>query len=377
MPRKRSPHPGIIVLPARPEKRQAASIRYVDPDTGKQRTERLPDGAGLPWLKQRSLELQQRRLELAAGQASAAEPGSLADMIDKYFDEADIKKSTAAMYKLSTNQLLAWGGVRSSQDLTLARLRDFRAWLLKLPKRNAQSANRDLKTVKAILEHSRKAGRCARLSREAILDGLELVKSTSERKPYLGDPSRALLDSSEDLGLRTYVMFLLLTGMRRTEAVNLTAGAVDFEAGLIRLHGHETKTGQWRDVEMSWSPHLYALCELLAAGKDSSRKLFPDETPHTLRRRLRAIDVDWDFQMLRRTTSTFLCSMPSVGVWRASKSLGHHPEIARKHYAGVVRTDAKVLEDAMGIHNETLEVLKRLRPGRLHSLPPTSMVHGL
>lgn len=377
MPRKRSPHPGVVVRPARPEQYQKAQLRYTDPDTGKQRYETVPDGADATALARRkSLELANRRQAIADG-APRLTGSALTKLVGAYFAEALVRESTVEQYGYSAARLLEWGGVKSPDDLTLAKLRQFRAWLAKLPGRGAHTLNRDLRQVAVILEHSRKAGRCPRLSAQDISDGLERVKAAHERKDYCQDPRAALAASmarGEDLGC--YVALLLLTGMRATEALCVRAESIDFKTGLIRLQAHEVKTASWRDVELSFTMAGYMLCEALVLGKPPGERLFGDMTLSRMRALRQGVEPVFTFQELRRTASTYLCSMPNVGLWRAAKSLGHHPEIARKHYAGVVRTDEHLLERALGIDDLVRELAAKVRSRRTESLPATALVRG-
>jgi integrase len=50
---------------------------------------------------------------------------------------------------------------------------------------------------------------------------------------------------------RDYVLLLLFTGLRRTEAATLTWAAVDFTSRLIRISGSQTKSGRRLDLPMS------------------------------------------------------------------------------------------------------------------------------
>jgi integrase len=367
--RKRSPHPGVVIRPARPAQYQRAQLRFTDPDTGKQKYETIPDGADpKAYAKRRSLELLNRKDELDRGAPKLSNTG-LSELVDRYFAESTIRDSTATMYGYSTALLLRWGGVRSGDELTLAKLRELRAWLTKLPGRGAHTVNRDLRTIAAVLEHSRKGGRTPRLTAQDIADGLERIKAPVTRKDFASDPAGVLECCIEhDLDFAGYVAVLLLTGMRAGEALCVTVDSIDFAASRIRLQAHETKTARWRDVELGWTPGCKMVLEALVYGKPRGTKLFGERTASYMREQRRKLDVDFDFQELRRTASTYLCSMPSVGLWLAAKSLGHHPEVARKHYAGAVQTRARTLEEALQIETPLETLLDRLVARRGGSL---------
>lgn len=379
MPRKRSPHPGVVIRPPRPGQYQRTQIRFIDPDTNRFRYTTVPDGADpKEFARQKSLELKNRAEAIRRG-APKLQGGALKTLVESYFAEAILRPSTAKMYAFSTAKLLSWSSAPASgDDLTLAKLRELRAYLAKLPNRRASTANRDLRTIAAVLEHSRKAGRTPRLSHQDIGDGLQRLKAPVERKDYCRDPLAALEASvAHDVMFGAYVAWLLLTGMRAAEALAVRHHAVDFEAWLVRLQSHETKTGAWRDVELEWTPACKLLAEALVMGRKPDARLFGDRTSSYMREQRRQVGGAWTFQQLRRTASTYLCSMSNVGLWRAAKSLGHHPEIARKHYAGVVRTEATTLEVALGITSPVLEIVRRLREGRGESLPPGATIRAI
>ena len=80
------------------------------------------------------------------------------------------------------------------------------------------------------------------------------------------------------------------------------------------------------------------------------------------------------WQVLRVTTATYLCNAPgiygSASPFMESRQLGHSVIVAEKHYAGLIRgipIDAKTLEAAMQIEDESAEVIAATRPpgGRL------------
>ena len=376
MPRKRSPHPGVVIRPPRPGQYQRTQIRFIDPDTNRFRYTTVPDGADpKEFARQKSLELKNRAEAIRRG-APKLQGGALKTLVESYFAEAILRPSTAKMYAFSTAKLLSWSSAPASgDDLTLAKLRELRAYLAKLPNRRASTANRDLRTIAAVLEHSRKAGRTPRLSHQDIGDGLQRLKAPVERKDYCRDPLAALEASvAHDVMFGAYVAWLLLTGMRAAEALAVTTESVDFATGLVYLQAKDVKTAAWRAVELQPTPAGFMLAEALVLGRKPDAKLFGDRTSSYMREQRRQVGGSWTFQQLRRTASTYLCSMPNVGLWRAAKSLGHHPDVARKHYAGVVRTDATTLEGALGCTETVLQLAVRIRQNRGESLPPQALV---
>src|SRR5690606_14571501 len=122
----------------------------------------------------------------------------LADMVERFYEGAgaELRPKTLNTYRTATNRFLAWakaGRVTAAGDLTRKHLQDFRAYLVALPKhaaapkgkrgqkcetgvtRSAVSVNRELRTMKTILNHWRAGGELPNLDRDAIADCLKAM----------------------------------------------------------------------------------------------------------------------------------------------------------------------------------------------------------
>lgn len=374
MPRKRSPHPGIVVRPGRPEKREAPHIRYFDPDTGKTRTEALPEALTGPalrkWLQRRSAELMVRRHRSnpPPGQALA-----LDDAIDKYFREIHrLRESTRKEYGYSTHKFREWAALhklRNTDQVTQQRLRAFRA-AMDAPGRAAASVNRDLTHVAACLEHLRKAGDMTRLTRDDITSGLQRLPKDFEKKtPLAVSEIRVLVcnltppegtepgtvSTPPRIRYRAFVLTLLLTGMRAEECRRLRPSAVDLGAGRITLTGAETKTRKGRVVDLAVCPLLKDV--LTNRTGWTSGQTFFDLTEHQVRELRETLHPQFTFQRLRVTCGTYLTCAPGIyggaSAYMSAKRLGHSVTIAESNYVGEVTIppEAKTLEAAMGIED--------------------------
>src|SRR5262249_56431040 len=72
---------------------------------------------------------------------------------------------------------------------------------------------------------------------------------------------------------RDYLLLLLFTGLRRTEAATLTWDAVDFANRVVRISAQRTKSGRRLDLPMTTLIH-----DLFVARRavgDASKYLFP------------------------------------------------------------------------------------------------------
>lgn len=378
MPRKRSPHPGIVVRPGRPAKREPPHIRYFDPDTGKARTQALPDGLEGPalrkWLQRRSADLQVRRLR------SNPPPGmslTIEAALEKYYREVHrLRPRTLKEYGYSTDKLRKWAAahkVLNAADLTLPRLRAFRAHL-DVPGRAAASVNRDLTHVAACLEHLRKAGDMPRLSRDDISSGLaRLASSFEKKKPLTVAELRVLVYSltppagpepSTALPRRywAFVLTLLLTGMRAEECRGLRPEAVDLTGtGRITLTAAETKTKRGRVVDLGVCPLLKDVLTN-RTGWPAGQTFF-GLTKHQVREERTKRHPQFTFQRMRVTCGTYLTCAPGIyggaSAYMSARRLGHSVAIAESNYVGevTISPEAKTLEAAMGIDDLVLAVL--------------------
>lgn len=362
--RKRSPHPGIVILKPQAASRRPALIRWRDPVTGKFRTEKLPE---LPksqlrsWLRRRSYELEGQRLTAPA--RPRLERGlSTEQMFDLYFGEVRIADSTADAYRRARDRALSWPDLpKQASELTLASLRGLRAWLNR-PDLTPASVNFYLRQLGAVLRHSRLAGRVPGLSAENIKDGLKTFSGEAEKKkPLTLDQIRQLVlalngfigeagdQAAEAPALfRGLVLTILLSGMRLGEARALERA--DVQPDHIWLPKHKTKTRRARRVGFAESPSLVKVLEAMPAGGWGFT-----ENQAYYQASLTSVGFHWTFQQLRVTCGSYLTCAPSIyggaSAYMSAARLGHSVTIAERHYVNAVSVpaSAKTLEEAYGI----------------------------
>lgn len=346
--RTRSPHAGVKL-----RKRTWASGevtwfgRYLDPDDGREVDVNLSKPplsyttreARKAWAVAKARELADRWRALEKG-ATPHTGKPLRDTIAWYFENPGkrLRPRTREMYQQDAEGFLAWAGrrgLRLADELRQGHLVQWREHLAAQPRkrrdgkpgrytddptkqRSPATVNKTLASMKAILNKLRKADLVAHLSREAIADGLTLLKvprplpeflrpseaqallsaclrhdaevfdiTREENRGPLGvarklaaaqarakgedDPALPRGETPRHDPAGPFLAFLLLSGCRSGEGERLRWDQVDLEArdehgqpaGEVRL-GVEVKTGHARIVDLAAAP---ALRLLLAALK--------------------------------------------------------------------------------------------------------------
>jgi integrase len=430
--RTRSPHPGVVLLNRTlPSGRKAVQARFCDPDSGKLHKPLL-DLTALPtqearrvWAIRKSKELARRRMELESG-ASLTTSRGISQAIASYLESSGhrLRDRTLVTYRLAIDPFHRWcnaHGTAATGDITRAKLAAFRDTLIAKgkakavkggrrgssaraeQKRSPVSVNRELRSLKTLLNAWRQAG-LLRLTSDDIADALKALPTALEQPEFLTPAQlRKLLEAAqrhdaavfaetraEHRGLRPlgstsrfepitpFVAFLLLTGCRRGEALGLTWADVDLEAldpqgravGEIRLRAANTKTHRARTIGLEVSPALRSMLATLKlrAGRDAcSLHVFGGRQPYTAdavdSARARLIEEygapKFDWQMLRSTCATYLTNAPGIfggaTVFLSARQLGHSVIVAEKHYLGVHRgipKDAHTLEAAMQVESQ-------------------------
>lgn len=425
--RIRSPHPGVVLLDrALPSGRRAVQARFRDPDSGKVHKPML-DLLALPtaearrlWAIRKSKEIARRRMELEAG-GHRVEGRAVETAVADYFSGAShrLRGLTLRTYRVAITTFEEWcsrHAIRVTSEITRAKLSAFRDALIAKTKlsaakggrrgqrdaterrRSPLSVNRELRTLKTLLNAWRQAG-LVQLTRDDIADALKALPVPREQATYLQPAEiRKLLEAAErhdaavfaatrteHAGLRPlgttrryqpiaiFTAFLLLTGCRRGEALALTWADVDLDAldhegrrvGEIRLKAELTKTKQARTIGLEVSPALRAMLSALklAAAADEPF-VFGGGTPYSVdlveSARARLLSEygapKFDWQSLRSTAATYLTNAPGIfgaaTVFLSARQLGHSVAVAERHYLGVHRgiaRGARTLEAAMQI----------------------------
>ena len=410
--------------------------RFTDPDTGKTAKPAL---AGLTTAEARrdyairkARAIAKRRLDLDAG-APRTTGTAFSDAIARFYqDHPHLRARTVEVYQAATAKLAAWGartGVKSADDLTGPRLVAFRASLVKEPlrarvkgqrgatgetakPRSPNSINKELRSTRTVLGYLRRLGLLPKLTADELADGLKRMQVPHDAARFLRPPDlqallraalahdaktfkitraenaagrRAPRGTARHPAIGPFVACVLLSGMRFSEALDLTWEQIDLDArdhdgavaGEIALTS-ATKTKHARTIGLEVSPALRGVLKTMrpenAAG--SVWGITEGEANAAMRRIIDEFGgpAGAGWQILRSTCATFLTNAPGIfgaaSAYRSARQLGHSVQVAEKNYLGLVRgisRDARTLDAAMGIAAELQQVIEAIssRP-RLH-----------
>lgn len=401
----------------KPEGRHWWRARFIDPDTGRMKKETLDRALTTrddreDWAVRKSQRLERRRTELERG-AVRATGTTLADAEKRFYASLAKKKPrTRETYHEGTDPFLAWAKkhrITTGDDLTRGRVIEFREHLLAEDVSPA-TFNKRLRAVKRMLAYWIDAELCPRLTH----DDLRRVKqeeTDTELRDFLKPKQiQKLLEAAERHDAATYSMtrreksgeaarggtpryepiapftlFVLFTGVRLSEAIDLTWGNVDLgaldhtgrEVGEIHVRGADSKTKKARKIGLEVSPALRRLLVAQKLRTGGRGKVWPVTRDGAIKamRRLRVTygaPRTFTWQALRRTASTFLVNSTgifgSASAFMAAKQLGHSVKIMESNYSGIVRgipIDARDLESAMRIEAEVARIVDTLTTPRV------------
>jgi integrase len=415
-----SKHPGVtLVKPKAGSGRAAWRATWLDPDTGKRVWVRLdPDKEGKNketrerWAIRLYRELRDRRIDIEAG-SPRSEAVPIAEAIERFYSaHPDLRGGTVRTYEVGTRRFEAWAKraqVTTTADLTRRNLMKFRESVVNAPKRTAKfggdrgqyantgerraprTVNRELREVKRVLGYLRKCDLLARVTRDDLLDAFDSTPVAHERREHFSPKElQGVLEAAQrhDAAnpdrvrpvdpIAPFVAFVLLTGMRLSEVLDLEWGDVKLDAldhsgktvGEIHVRASATKTRKARTVDLAVSTALRKLlaAQRLRTGGQGQVFSVTEGTAKNAKRRLLdeyGAPKGFTWQTLRVTCGTFLVNAPgiygSAAVFMESRQLGHSVTVAERDYVGLIRgidPRLRTLEDAMQIKNQVAAIVK-------------------
>lgn len=388
------------------------------------------------WLKDKSDEVRRTRLVIELGlekQLPVVDQSSgklLAEVVEMYLEDYAVNRS-AGLVKKQRERLKAFidfsrraGLYRSpAEEFRPVRVTEFRDYLnrmtrvvtkgkkkVKTPELLRSGAkNSYLSTARAFMNWARLREHLP-LTRDDIADRLPTFRS-ERRLPTALDASQLAallkaaveLDSTMNHGSRndkrsyytgkpsvkaapTYeplaplLLLLMLTGMRRGEALHLKWTDVELDAQRLFVRddaaqGHKVKTRRERCIPLTDSPALLQLLTALALRRGRNKYVIAGRTPNQpkhfkyqawerLTRKAKCQGVAP--KDLRSTFST--CAAAAIRgpqpLYLAAR-MGHALEVAHRHYVALgVRRDGDTIEAWLGVAAEIWSALSALGLGR-------------
>ena len=358
--------------------------RWIDPTTKKEKTHRFPQ----EWTPA-------QRTDWALRKSKQLEEDTDSKTIQERVEETlimirgSVKERTIETYADDWRLFGYWAkeaNLVDPLDISTPILERFRFWLRRRPKLSpvkggikgkkklgkelpsAVTVNRRLRQVRHLLTQWRRLG-YLNINSDDIKDSLRGFRTATKQPEFLRlkeipivlNAARAY--DNEDIERQSifpFILFCLLSGLRRGEALALRWEDIDFDAkpsGILYLDPKRTKMKQARIVDLSVSPMLRKLLARLQAqeGGGPFTSIHKDTIDTARTRLLRSKCPHFTYQMLRATCATFLTNAPGIfgaaSAYRSAKQLGHSVTVAERHYTGLVyvEPDAKTLEDAMDI----------------------------
>ena len=383
-------HPGVVLLP--PEKNGSGAwwrARYVEVEgenSGKRVRKTLDRtlttrAAREDYAVKLSGRLGKRRQELEDGAVRATGTPLRAAEKRFYASLAKKRERTRETYREGTDRFLRWAeehGIQTCDDLTRGRVIAFRESLL-AEDVAAATFNKRLRATKTMLAYLVDADLMPKLD-YSDLKRVKQEDAPTELREFLKPKKvKALLEACQEHDAVTYTLtrgekahglmrgqtprytpiggfalFILLTGVRLSEALRLNWKNVDLEAkdhsgkpvGQFQIRAADSKTGKPRTVKLGVSPMLRRLLVAQKLRTGGRGRVWPDMTQDVAKqsmKRLRAnyrAPSEFTWQALRRTCSTYLVNSPGIfgaaSAYQASKQLGHGVAVMEANYSGLV-----------------------------------------
>lgn len=439
--RTRTDHSGVKILRRVRNGKESWFARFRDPDRDNKETDFVLNPLALPtrearriWAIRKAKALAARRTELALGAPTASETPIDTGIADYLTVSASrLRPRTLATYTEAIEKFRTWlsyNAVYNVEQITKGKLAEFRSFLIMQKKtviaeggrrgerqrtdraKSPFSINKDLHSVKALVNFWRSRELLLRLDKDAISDALKNVPTAKEAPTYLPPADcRKLLEAAirhdgevftitrkehdgwKPVGttpryepITPFVTFVLLTGCRVGEALSLRWQDIDLDAldaegrkvGEIHLQATATKTKQYRTIGLEVCPSLRTLLADMKLKSGGLGYVFGRKTPRSkdsvesARKRLLKVygAPKFSWQNLRQTTGTFLTNSPGIfgaaSVFMSARQLGHSVAVAERHYLGVIRgipRGDRTLEQAMQIEDLTRDVSDRRTAG--------------
>lgn len=436
---RKTKHPGVSCF----KRRESLVAQWRNPETGLYESESLTakgfrsKSEAQMWLKDKSAELKRVKVILEMGlekELPVSVPHlGLAAVIERYLEDYGVDRD-ANLTKKQRERLKAlidFARARrlhraSASELKPNHLAEFRDYLKRLRKKVAKgkghaktsqplkagARNSYLASARAFFNWARLRGYLT-LTGDDVSDRLYSFKSPrklpvalrarelralivaasahdsesfhgsrdDKSSYYTGEPSPKA--SPKFQPMLPLLLLLILTGMRRGEALHLKWSDVDFDEKRLTVRddegsGHKVKTRMERSIPLTDSPALVRLLTILALRRGQNRYVIAGKSPDTpknfrapaWKRMVGGADCEHVTPKdLRSTFSTYAASAirGPQPLYLAAR-MGHALEVAHRHYVAIgERRDGDTVEEWLGIKDAVIAALDGLADGRNRS----------
>lgn len=408
--RKKSKVRGVWVVEHRnrPDAKPKLQARWIDPATGKQRSESL-NGLNAEQREERLAEIgadlaeatelvrtAARRASMGLGSLSRM---SIADAADRLIEAHEGTERGEEGLTAAGKLLKDWAterGVSTIGEVGRNALDDLRAWIVSRPRARRRNnceadaplrpatVNRHLAWLQWMFRRAAARGWCALdLTRDAVGECLEKAGGRNAGKadaPTMlrGEQYQSLFESALKVSAdcATFAVWVAVSGARASEAHALTWGQVELDPQMNRVRVNPGK-GVARLVSLRISPGMKSIFAAMrpADAADDSRVWTTDpmRSDEYLRRKwLEWIEdkggprVTW--QQLRQSCASWLACTAGifgdVAQAMGTAQLGHTYNVAAKYYLSHDRslTQATSLDEAWGTSQAIKQIVAAITP---------------
>lgn len=265
--------------------------------------------------------------------------------------QSNLAPKTITMYSAALQQLQRIIGDKYVSSIGAKDADFFRATRTKQV--SPVSVNIQLRTLRASFSIAQRW----KLISENPFKKISLLRVPDQQPVYIRkEDFGRLLSAIEELWFRELVTFAVLTGLRRSEILNLRWKNLDLERKLIHVQsceGFTTKAGKRRSVPMN-----ERVCEFLSGKPHSSQDEFvftykgnPITGDHVTKKlrvsaKKAGLDAKIHFHSLRHTFATWLVQ-GSVGIYEVQKLLGHSNVATTQIYSHLASSELQGAVDKL------------------------------
>jgi len=159
-----------------------------------------------------------------------------------------VRSGTYAEYERDLDKFEAFSPIHSVRQIEPELVLRFRSWRLDTGKVTPRTINRQVGTINNVLNKGVEWGRIAANPIKGLAPLAHETKA-KDRRSLTVEEVDALFAASPEYLRRVWRMFMV-TGLRKSELVNLLFSDVDFERGIVTVQAANAKSGKAREIPL-------------------------------------------------------------------------------------------------------------------------------